>query len=114
VLSRLVYALLGIAALAGCGTPISQMQFTQDGVTDAQYKRDTYECERDARAVGPVVLTGGPIVVPGTSGIPALGNMPATPPTPAQVYPGSYSGVRVADRRFYQRCMEVRGYTRER
>lgn len=114
MLARAVCILAAVLGLLGCVTRITEMKFSQAGVTDAQYQRDTYECERDARAVGPMLLTGGLLVVPGTAGVPAVGSMPATPTTPAQIYPGSYHGVRVADRRFYQRCMEVRGYTRER
>ena len=40
-----VAAILAITILFGCGLP----RMTNPGVSPAQFKRDSYECERDAR-----------------------------------------------------------------
>ena len=40
-----------VAALGGCETPISRQAWVRDGAIDADLKRDTYECRREATYV---------------------------------------------------------------
>jgi len=40
-----------VAALAGCQTPISRQVWVRDGANNADVKRDTYECRREATFV---------------------------------------------------------------
>lgn len=48
--ARLLSFVLGAASLASCGT-MEPMSFERGTATPEQFRRDDYECERDARMV---------------------------------------------------------------
>jgi len=46
-----VVILLGVVLVTGCGVTLTQGDWTKPGMTDQQWRKDSYECERDARSV---------------------------------------------------------------
>ncbi len=80
-------ALLLAWGLSGCAT--EPVYWYKPGFTQQEFTRDTYECERDTRAVLPA-----PYIPPGQ-----------------EQYWGWYGlGHQGQQQGFFQRCMEARGY----
>jgi hypothetical protein len=49
---------LGVVLVAGCSVSLIQGDWTKPGGTEEQWRKDAYECEREARLTYPHEATG--------------------------------------------------------
>jgi hypothetical protein len=91
-------AIIAFLFLSGC-TPLA---WTRPNTTEAEFRRDGYECERDQRAVSPSFQSQPPPY--------------GYPNNPAGAYGAGFNDMSAGFARmaFFGRCMEAKGYTQER
>lgn len=77
----LLKTLVPVGLLVGCAEPL---MWTKPGATQADFNRDSYECQKDAYATGGAVYLGYGVTT------------------------------RTANSGMYNQCMVVRGYTQQR
>jgi uncharacterized lipoprotein len=111
--TRIALLLSLSAALAGC-TPIN---WTHPTKTDADFKVDKFECEREAALMYPVQMQtqtyGGGYQAPSTTSCKEEGNKVDCTIKPGQYTPPPTSTVDVnSSMRFsaFKSCMQARGY----